>query len=208
MKLTTVIVGLLFSTFVFAAPAKNKAPASATTTEAPAPMNRQEAARATGATTSTASAPRFQWEKTEPKVHFSTSLVGLFSGKTNVNANFFATDRIALSVSYQTSSEKTGPIKKNNPELPAKVTVSTSQFGVGAAYYFYPITQKWNLLANPYMVSERKEDPQDNENGVGFGAKADALYLLNNIALNGGAQVTTVSGSTDTTVNAGVGYIF
>lgn len=101
--------------------------------------------------------------------------------------------------------------RESNQILPPstqKFTVSTTQFGVGAAYYFFPIAQKWNVSANPYLVTERKFDPVDTENNMGVGLKADALYLINSLALGAGLHAGSVSGDTTTSVNAGVGYMF
>ena len=146
--------------------------------------------------------------KTNPQIHFSTNMLGLLDGKPNANANFFVMPKIALSVTFSNAAEKTTPLKKGNQNPGTKFTVSTTQFGVGAAYYFFPLEQKWNLLANPYLVSEKKSDPIDTENNLGIGLKADGLYLINSLAFSAGLQATSVSGDTITSANAGVGYLF
>ena len=146
--------------------------------------------------------------KSNPRIHFSANMLGLFNGKPNVNANFFVTPKIALSVTFASESEKTTPIKKASVPAGTKLNVSTTQFGVGAAYYFLPIEQKWNILANPYLVTEKRSDALETESNLGIGLKADGIYLINSLALGAGLQATSISGNTNTIVNAGVGYLF
>ncbi len=146
--------------------------------------------------------------KTNPQMYFSTNMLGLINGNSNVNANFFVLPKIALSVSFSNDAEKTAPLKKANQAANTKLTVSTTQFGVGAAYYFFPMEQKWNISANPYLVSEKKSDPLDTENNLGFGLKAEGLYLINSLALGGGLQAVSVSGNTTTIASGSVGYLF
>ena len=146
--------------------------------------------------------------KSNPRIHFSANMLGLINGKPNVNANFFVTPKIALSLTFANESEKTTPIKKASVAAGTKLTVSTTQFGVGAAFYFFPMEQKWNLLANPYLVTEKRSDPLETESNLGIGLKADGIYLINSLALGAGLQTTSISGDTNTIVNAGVGYLF
>lgn len=157
---------------------------------------------------STTTAASNYMNKSDTRFHFSTNMLGLLNGKSNVNANFFVMPQVALSVTFSTDAEKTSPLKKTTPPTTQKFTVSSTQYGVGAAYYFFPMEQKWNVSANPYLVTERKSDPIDTESNIGVGLKADGLYLFNSLALGAGLHATSVSGDTATVVNAGVGYIF
>ncbi len=203
MKLTIVCIGMILTATGFAATTKARMPATTTTTTTvttPAAMETTNR--------SSMSAPAFYTAQAEPKMHFSTNMLSLINGKPNVNANFFVTPQAALSVTFVNESEKTSPIKKLTPPSTQKFTVSTTQFGVGGAYYFYPMQQKWNISVNPYLLTEKRTDPLDAENNLGFGLKADSMFLLNSLALGAGVQTTSVAGDTTTIVNAGVGYIF
>ena len=142
-------------------------------------------------------------------VHFMTNVMGLFDGKTNVQANFFGMPQVALSVSFAESSEKTETLKKNNQLIGNnKVGVSTTQYGVGAAYYVWPVSHRFNAVVNPYLLTERKQDPTDVDNSTGIGIKADGMMRFNNFTGNLGLQLTSAAGSSTTLLNAAVGYLF
>ena len=203
MKTLTVLIALTLSGPVFAATSKVKATTvTKTTTTATETKSESESVNKSSTINSNYAL------KTNPQIHFSTNMLGLFNGKPNVNANFFIMPKIALSVTFSNDAEKTTPLKKANQNPGTKFTVSTTQFGVGAAYYFFPMEQKWNLLANPYLVSEKKSDPIDTENNLGIGLKAEGMHLINSLAFAAGLQATSISGDTQTIANAGVGYLF
>ena len=198
MKTLSLLIVLALAVNVSAATTKAKILPNTTTSEI-----KTESVNSSRATTTTDYAL-----KSNPRIHFSANMLGLLNGKPNVNANFFIAPKIALSVTFANESEKTTPIKKSTVAPGTKLTVSTTHFGVGAAFYFFPMEQKWNLLANPYLVTEKKSDPLETESNLGFGLKADGIYLINSLALGAGLQATSISGNTNTIVNAGVGYLF
>ncbi len=191
---------MILSATSIAATTKTRMPANAPLVLTPALMETTNQSAATG--------PSFYAVKAEPKMHFSTNMLSLIKGKPNVHANFFVTPQAALSVAFVNESERTSPIKKFNPPSTQKFTVSTTQFGIGGAYYFYPMQQKRNISVNPYLLTEKRTDPLDAENNLGFGLKVDSMFMINSLALGAGLQTTSVAGDTTTIVNAGVGYIF
>ncbi len=201
---TALVVSILVSSATgFAATAKAKmATPNATTLEAQSSISNQATSQSSMTLGNT------YGTRAEPKMHFSTNMLNLLDGKPNVHANFFVMPKVALSVNFMNESEKTSPIKKLVPASTQKFTVSTTQFGVGAAFYMFPMVQKWNIAANPYLLTEKRSDPLDTESNLGIGLKADGLFLVNSLALAAGLQTTSVAGDTNTIVNAGVGYIF
>ena len=205
MKLAIACIGMILSSTCIAATTKARMPATTTTTTT---TTSTAAVMKETTNKSATTAPSFYAAQAEPKMHFSTNMLSLIDGKPNVNANFFVTPQAALSVAFVNESEKTSPIKKSNPPSTQKLTVSTTQFGIGGAYYFYPTQQKWNISVNPYLLTEKRTDPLDAENNLGFGLKADSMLRFNSLALGAGLQTTSVAGTTTTIVNAGVGYIF
>ncbi len=201
MKILTVLIALMASISAFAATSKTKTTTTTTATAAGTVVKTESVNKSSTMNSN-------YGLKANPQIHFSTNMLGLLNGKPNANANFFVMPKIALSVTFSSDAEKTTPLKKANQNPGTKFTVSTTQFGIGAAYYFFPLEQKWNLLANPYLVSEKKSDPVDTENNLGAGLKAEGLYLINSLAFAAGLQATSVSGDTTTSANVGVGYLF
>lgn len=143
---------------------------------------------------------------TPTAIHFMTNLVGLFESKANVQVNFFGMPQLALSVQFMNSAEKTSPIKRETST--SDISVTRTQYGVGAAYYFYPTTQKLNAMINPYLLTEKKSDVVDVENNLGFGLTAMGIYRVNNFSIDFGGQTALVSGDTLGSLVAGVGYMF
>lgn len=138
--------------------------------------------------------------------HLMANLAGLVQSKANVQLNLFGTPQAALSVAFMNSSEKTEPLRKNTTSM--DITVTTTQFSVGGAYYIRPTENQANLMVNPFIVTEKKADVIDVDNNIGFGITALGMYRVNNFSFNLGGQGTLVAGESVGTFNAGVGFLF
>lgn len=193
MKLVLATLVLIATSVGFAETTKTTIKTTTTKIEAPS------------ANTSTTAI--YQTTTTKPAaVHFMTNLAGLIDSKANVQVNFFGMPQLALSVMFLNSAEKTSALKKSTAKV--DVAVTKTQYGAGAAYYFYPTSEKINFIANPFLLTEKRSDLVDVENNLGFGLSALAMYRANNFTINVGGQMTLVAGDNLGFFNAGVGYLF
>ncbi len=160
--------------------------------------------------TNTTAAPaqsQIQFAPATKNIHLMVNVMGLSTGKTDLHANLFATEQIAVSLGYGSKSEEDKFIKQT-PASEQKVTVNTNLYTVGAAYYILDHSSKYNFIVNGLAAFQKKSDALHVETNGGLGLKLDAMYKFNNVAFNTGFQSTMIDGDSNTDFIVAVGYIF
>lgn len=190
-KSTALVAALLVSQVVFAAAKTQVKVSQETTTVAPVAQVSSEIAM----------------KPATKNIHIMTNLMGLSTGKTDLQANLFAYEKVAVSLGYGSKSEEAKLINQTIPSE-QKVTVATNLYTVGAAFYILDHSTKYNFIINPLAAFQRRSDVRTVKTEGGIGLKLDAMYKLNNVAMNTGFQSTMIDGNSNTDFMLGVGYLF
>lgn len=136
----------------------------------------------------------------------STNLADLTKSRTNVNLDVMMTRQAAATLSYATHSEQEPREKINNG---TRLTVDRSQFGIGANFYFKPLSSLTNFAISPNLIFQTEKDPVNTESNTGLGLRAMGIFKpLPRLMAQGGVSSTVVGSETKTDVLVGMGLLF
>lgn len=133
------------------------------------------------------------------------NLADITKSKGNVAIDAFIKPQAAMTLSYSSYSEEEKRKKLNNNKL----SVDYTQFGIGANFYFKPLTSTYNFAAGPSMIFETEKDAVYTEKNTGISVKAVAIFKpIEHLMMQGGAITTVMGADTKTDALAGVGLLF
>lgn len=190
MKTSLFIAALTLSATAFAAPStKTRAPAST-----PVAESINQTTRGT-----------LLNSPTDFKFHFSSNFVALSKSVGNASADFFTSEKLALSFRFETSSAK-----EYKKVLRSKIPTDRTSYGLGGSFWVYGNQARRNIVLSPYLAFGTKRDQRDVETLSGIGLKATALARITpNLTAEGGLAGNSLdNGDFKGDIYAGVGFLF
>lgn len=136
----------------------------------------------------------------------STNLAELAQNRTSANLSVMVFPRVAATLGYSSMSER---LVRENTVSKSKFTVDRSRVGVGADYYFRPLSSKVNYALSPSFIFQNERDAFTTSSSNGVGLKALATYRpFPRLMGQGGLETTLVGSRTTADLVVGMGLLF
>ncbi len=166
---------------------------------------RKPAATETKGTLTTAPAANQNNSLLENRVFITTNIVDLAQGNGNLDAHFLASESLAFSFNYNTSSKQERVPKVSTTE---DIKVDRRAYGVGGAYFVRPFSNKTTVMINPTFQFGQRSDLFEVDNKNGMRIKVSAIHKpSNNFALEAGLKADNLENDFTGEFLVGVGVI-
>lgn len=146
------------------------------------------------------------FSKTDASAVFSTNMADFTKNRANVSVDVMMNRTTAATLSFASHSEE--EVREKVANRP-KLTVDRTQFGIGANFYWKPLTAIYNLAVAPSLIFQSEKDAVNAESNTGFGLKAMGIFKpLPRLMAQGGVSSNVVGSKTTTDILIGIGLLF